>query len=316
MIRGLRPTPKKRGITVGVDVRRREIRVASLGRRGLATNEPMLARIPFSAGDGYRQLPLGQALKEAAEELPRRSAAAATVESSKVTIRQTSLPPMGAREAEAAIYYQLPRLIPGMDDGATFGYVRLGDDPHSDRGNRQRYIVAAVPQEEILALYAAFEDAGLRLIAVELRTVAFWRFLFGADPKRFAAPQSFGVLFLDEGTADLAVFEDHRLCYARALVGWRNEDEEGLDENGYLLEEVERSLLWYRKCQLGADPDSLIVIGSSDVAGICAGLTRKLGVRVYSRRPEWLDGHPLWSPDLDPGYGPALGLTLKEDCQG
>lgn len=311
MIRGLKPIINAPRVTIGVDIWCSEILVAVLKYRAVLGYETPIVQRFSSEHSDTGAFDLGRTLRRAVTDLglSRRCTAVAAVESSKVVVRQTSLPTMSDRETEAALAHQLPLLVPGSIDDLVFGSVRLGDDSPSGDRNQQRCIVAFTPRPEMLALYAAFKEADLPLVSVELRSVALSRFIFGLPKPNVLPP--FGVLMLDETAAELAVFHGDRLTYARTLVGWNSEGEGSSPDHSLLIQDVRRSLLWCRKCRLGPEPELLIVLSAEDLDGLCAGLAAEIGITVSRVLPEWLDGHPLMTGATDPRYAPALGLAVK-----
>lgn len=285
---------------VGVDVRQSEVRWVRYGPAADGT-------INISA-DRVSRADLKEGLQAVAGRLDLAGPArvAATVESSRVVVRQAVLPPMPEREVGPALAFQLPQLIPGYTEQWGHDYVLLPPRDKRDRGERE-CLVAALPGAVIRRYYDAFKEAGLPLASLEVRVLALWRFLFGnGEAHHRSYSPCLAVLDPDDVTADLAVFENGRLRYTRLLAGWEA-DVAGEHITAHLVSEMEHSLSWYAEHR-GRAPRTLLVVGGEDKGKVPgAVLAARLGLQVF-------DGGPAWPPaaGLAPGFAAAAGLALKE----
>lgn len=286
---------------VGVDVRQSEIRVARYDRPPGGSASINTVRVPRSD--------LPEALSEAAArlDLPAEARTAAAVESSRVVLRHTSLPPMPEREVRPAIAYQLPQLVPGYGEEWVHDHILLGHQGENAARARE-CLVAALPRTVALEYHAGFQEAGLRLMSLEVRPLALWRYLFGAPARdrRSTVVPCLAVLDPDDRTADLAVFEGGALRYARLLAGWEPDDgDERIIER--LVSEIKQSLLWYRDHHRGSPPEALLVTGEVAAGRGRGALAEHLGLKVFRARPAWTD-----ADGIDPAFAAAAGLALKE----
>lgn len=295
-----RLTGRRSPVCAGVDVRQSEVRWVRYDRsRSSGIGAVSADRAPRSDLKG--------ALREVAGRLNLTDArVSAAVESSRVVVRHTLLPPMPENEVGRAIAFQLPQLIPGYTDEWAHDYVLLGSgDQDADRV--RECLVAALPRGVMLEYYNAFKQAGLILASLEVRTLALWRFLFGAGAGAGPCPPEapcLAVLDPDDRTADLAVFENGMLRYTRLLAGW--EADEGEDRIiQRLVSEVEESLSWYRDHR-GHSPKALLVVHDAGAPGFDT-LPARLGLKAYHGKTPWAGAESLAA-----GFAAAAGLAFKE----
>lgn len=287
---------------VGVDVRRSEVRLARYDRTADGSVNINTVQLPRSE--------LKETLSEAAARLslPGDVPTSAAVESGIVVVRHTSLPPMPEKEVAPALAFQLPQLIPGYGDGWVHDYVLLGDRG-GDFGRVREYLVAALSRAAALEYYNAFRQAGLRLMSMEVRPLALWRYLFGsrAEDRRATEFPCLAVLDPDDLTADLAVIEGGVLRYTRLLAGWEAGD--GSDRIvGRLVSEIEQTLHWYRDRHRGTLPETLLVVGEvATGCGLGAALAGSLGLKTFEAKPPWTN-----ADGVDLRFAAAVGLALKE----
>ncbi|MGA7415493.1 MAG: PilN domain-containing protein [Bryobacteraceae bacterium] len=121
-------------------------------------------------------------------------AAHVVLPSEAVTVRVLSLPPLGAKELEAAVAFQIDSLHPYSEsDDVSFAWSKLG---------RPGSVLVAIARRDVIRNYSTlFAEAGIALASVSVAAAAIH-----ASLRLLAKPASTGFVALDEDEAGLEFY--------------------------------------------------------------------------------------------------------------
>jgi type IV pilus assembly protein PilM len=243
----------------------------------------------------------------------------------KVVTRHIRIPPVPPKEIERVLKWEAERYIPLPVSDLIIRHVNLGE-VNSAHGPELHLLLAAVPETLVRECHRCFTEAGLRLVAVDLRSLALWRAFAGSSGDGLQDPSTWAVLNIDVSYSQLVVVREGRLQYTRSLPqglqvavevdgkdGARgiSDQSEGVIYRAALEElarEAQRSFSWYQ-AQDREHPITKIILNGvgSKIQNLGPYLANRLGIPVV------MDGPPVQiktQGDYDPAFALAIGLAL------
>ncbi|MGQ9558201.1 MAG: pilus assembly protein PilM [Desulfurispora sp.] len=134
---------------------------------------------------------------------------------SQVLTRHIMLPPMPEKEIARALSFELEKILPGHTGQMITRHINLGR-VSTPEGPRQHILLAAAARDAVLQHYDLFQQAGLKLAAIDLAQLALWR-IFG--PGRFfqAEASAYAVVDIGDQNTHLLIINSGRLAFTRTL---------------------------------------------------------------------------------------------------
>lgn len=248
----------------------------------------------------------------------------------QVLTRQLRLPPMPPAELAQAVQWEAQKYLPVAERDLILDFLPLDSPP----GGQQAVLLAAAPRPVVLAYHAVFEEAGLKLAAVDIVPAALARWLTWRG-KRDTGPLA--VLDVGERESVLVVVEGGKPAFNRGIALGEASLREAAEGSGFfpaeaaltaentpagapaedflarevraavvgeLAQEVRRSLDFYRGQARGGMPGRLILAGGAarlPWLGEALGQELEMAVEVETGEGE-----------ADPGLAVAIGLALRE----
>jgi len=167
----------------GVDIGTREIRVAQVKLAGTVPEVVAIGRFPTPPGvftNGIRSEQLAVALKQAVGSAGTQIEDVVTaIAGDKVIMRHIRLPVMPEKEVEAAIRWEAERHIPVPVEELVLRHVVLGEVA-GEEARQLHVLLVGAPLKTVHDYYNLFQQAGLRLVAVDLQAFALWRVFAGS----------------------------------------------------------------------------------------------------------------------------------------
>jgi len=208
---------------IGVEVDAGEIRAVELAPDGEGFRVAAAAVLPGpepGPGGVPDETVLGEALRKLSERADFSTQRVVSALPGTVVIeRLVHMPPMPAREVEAAVRFEAGQLIPVPLDDMFLRHAVLGQTAGAEK--RLNVLVAAVPQDAVYRFHQAFSSAGLTLTALDLPALALWRIICGPG-KGGGCPHRHVVVDVNALVTRCLVVEEGRLLFTRTVpVGGR-----------------------------------------------------------------------------------------------
>ena len=207
------------GELAGVDIGTREIRVAQVKLAGAVPEVVAVGRFPTPPGvftNGLRSEQLATALKQAVASAGTPVEEAVTaIGGGKVIIRHINLPVMPEKEVETAVRWEAERHIPVATDEMILRHVVLGEVV-AEETRQLHVLLVAAPLKTVREYYNLFQQAGLRLAAIDLQAFALWRVFVGS----YKTPPSGTVAIMNIGatTTQFMVVREGRITLVRNIM--------------------------------------------------------------------------------------------------
>lgn len=205
--------------TVGVDIGAREIKVAKVKKSGTVPEVVAVGRFPTppdAIANGIDGERLAPALKKAVESTGAKvEDVTAAAGGDKVIIRNIRLPVMPEKEVESAVRWEAEKHIPVPLGELVLRHATLGEVT-ADGVRQLQVLLAAIPLKTAYEYYNLFQQAGLKLVAIDLQTFALWRVFAGSQKP----PPSGTVAVIDIGSAvsQFVVLRDGKIELTRTMT--------------------------------------------------------------------------------------------------
>lgn len=207
-----------RSALAGVDIGTREIRIVKVA--GALPEVITAGRFPTPSGvfkDGIRTEKLAIALKQAVHNAGVEIEDVVTViGGDKVIIRHIRLPVMPEKEIESAVKWEAERHIPVDLEELVLRPVNLGE-VNSDGLRQLHILLVAAPLKTVQEYYNLFQQAGLRLVAVDLQAFALWRTFAGS--LKVPPAGTVGILDIGSTFTHFTVLREGRIDVVRRIAG-------------------------------------------------------------------------------------------------
>ncbi|MEW6447049.1 MAG: type IV pilus assembly protein PilM [Bacillota bacterium] len=207
----------------GVDIGTREIRIVKVADVKVADAVPEVVAVgkfptpPGVFNDRIQTEKLAVALKQAVHNAGVEIENAVTaIGGDKVIIRHMRLPVMPEKEIESAVKWEAERHIPIALEELVLRPVNLGEVA-ADGFKQLHILLIAAPLKTVHEYYHLFQQAGLRLVAIDLQAFALWRAFSGS----YKMPLAGTVAILNIGGAftQLTILRDGRIDVVRTIAG-------------------------------------------------------------------------------------------------
>lgn len=209
---------RRKTALAGVDIGRREIRAVKVKVAGGVPEVTAIGRFPTPPDaftDGMRSEQLTAALKQAVGQVETEITDAVTaIGRGKVIIRHIRMPVMPEKEVEQAIRWEAERHIPVPLEELVLRHVTLGEVA-TNEAKQLNIMLIAVPRKTVHDYYNLFQQAGLRLVAVDLETFALWRVFAGSH--KVPPPGTIAIVGIGGDATQFVVMRDGRIKVAHAL---------------------------------------------------------------------------------------------------
>lgn len=209
----------RRAAVAGVDIGTREIQVAKVKAAGAAPEVVALGRFPTPPDvftDGIRLEKLAVALKQAVQSAGTEIRDVVTaIRGDKVIVRHIRMPVMPEKEVESAIRWEAERHIPVPLEELVLRHVTLGEVA-TDEAKQLNIMLVAAPLKTVHEYYNLFQQAGLRIVAIDLHALALWRVFAGS----YKVPPAGTVAIVNIGgdATQFVVLRDGRIDVTRTMA--------------------------------------------------------------------------------------------------
>jgi len=255
-------------------------------------------------------------------------------------------PEMAPSELAKAITYQARQYIPVPINEVSLDWMKVGEYTDDKGFKHQHILLISVPKEQVERYRGIFAAVGLSLRALEIETVSLVRGAIGVDQTPTLlidiGSRSTNIIFIDKGQMLFSAQSDYAgttltqaLAQSLSINPIRAEElkrERGIVAEGpqreiagimlpmldAIVSEVKKAMFTYES-RFGVPPHMervLLAGGGANLAGIekyMGGVfnlpASKIDPFVRFEYPPALD--PIL-PELNPLFGVALGLTLRE----
>ncbi|MDI6631101.1 MAG: type IV pilus assembly protein PilM [Bacillota bacterium] len=203
----------------GVDIGTREIRVAKARATGAGIEIAAIGRFPTPPDaftDGIRSEQLALALKQAVQSAGTEiDEAVTTISGDKLIVRHVRMPVMPDKEFDQAVRWEASRHIPVPLEELVLRHIRLGESG-TEKTRQLHVLLVAAPLKTVHDFYNLFQQAGLRLAAIDLPAVALWRVFAGS----YKVPPAGTVAVLSIGAraTHFVVLQDGKLALTRTIM--------------------------------------------------------------------------------------------------
>jgi type IV pilus assembly protein PilM len=297
-----------------------------LTRDGLAVTAAGQFSLPFSVHDEviFAEEMAGALARAVQNAGAGTSYVVTAIPGEKVITRHIRIPPVPPKEIAQVLKWEAERYIPLPVSDLIIRHVNLGE-VNGAHGPELHLLLAAVPETLARECHRCFTEAGLRLVAVDLRSLALWRVFAGLSGDGPQDPSTCAVLNIDVSYSQLVVVREGRLQYTRSLPqglqvaaevdekdGARGSDQKedviyraALEE---LAREAQRSFSWYQAQDREHPVTKIVLTGvGSRIQDVGPYLADRLGIPVVMDEP------PVQiktQGDYDPAFALAIGLAL------
>ncbi|MEW6769765.1 MAG: type IV pilus assembly protein PilM [Bacillota bacterium] len=209
----------RKTVLAGVDIGTREIRVAKARATGVGIEIAAVGRFPtppdaFTNGVRSEQLALAlkQAVQSAGTEIEE---AVTTIGGDKLIVRHVRMPVMPDKELDQAVRWEASRHIPVPLEELVLRHIKLGE-AGTEKTRQLHVLLVAAPLRTVHDYYNLFQQAGLRLAAIDLPAVALWRVFAGS----YKVPPvgTMAVLNIGAAVTHFVVLQDGRLALTRNIM--------------------------------------------------------------------------------------------------
>ncbi|MEW6182937.1 MAG: type IV pilus assembly protein PilM [Bacillota bacterium] len=208
----------RKAAVAGVDIGTREIRIAKVRMTGAGPEVVGIGRFPTPAGvlpEGILSEPLVSALKKAMQNLAVEGEKVVTaVGGEKVILRHIRMPVMPEKEMETAIRWEAERHIPVPLGELVLRHVTLGE-VMTDGARQVQVLLAAVPLKTAHEYYNLFQQAGLKLAAIDLQAIALWRVFAGSY--KIPPAGTVGIMNIGSVASQFVVLHEGKLELTRSI---------------------------------------------------------------------------------------------------
>jgi len=287
---------------------------------------------------------LGAALDSALEKLAATldydgEMVVSAVPGTAVIERLIRVPVMPAGELAPAVRWEAAQHIPVPLDDMILRHVVLEEEPGRER--LWRILVAACRRDTVTDFQRAFQKAGLTLAALDLPTLALWRFFCaGTGPGSIrrliilnvggfatncvftqgrrllfsrTSPAGFRALSLPDGYGEAATGAEGGSTEPEPAVRppARGNAPPGQTPAGRLAEEVRRSLEFFRNTNGEWQPEQVVLCGpAARFREMAALLGDELAMEVVLAPPDGIQPAEEMEPAFDPALVDACGLAM------
>lgn len=142
----------------------------------------------------------------------------------KVITRHVSIPFMPDKELEKAVRWEAEKFIPVPVSDMIIRHVKLGEV--EEAGVKQVHLLlAAVSTDLVYQYHAAFEQANLKLTALDLQSFALWRVFNGEsglfspayDAESLAENEAYAVVDIGKQKTHFVIIRDAKFKYTRTF---------------------------------------------------------------------------------------------------
>ncbi|MEW6172698.1 MAG: type IV pilus assembly protein PilM [Bacillota bacterium] len=210
--------PRRAALT-GVDIGRREIRVVRAKMTGATPEVVSIGCFPTPPdvfADGMCVEKLAVTLKQAVQTTGTEIEDVVTaIGGDKVIIRHIRMPVMPEKEVESAIRWEAERHIPVPLEELVLRHVTLGEVA-TDEVKQLNIMLVAAPIKTVHEYYTLFQQAGLRLVAIDLQALALWRVFAGSHKAPPAG--TVGIVNIGSAVSQFVVLRDGKLELTRTIT--------------------------------------------------------------------------------------------------
>lgn len=164
-----------------------------------------------SAGSAYTEI----LVRLAGNPRLKKATVVSALPGSQVLTRHIMLPPMPEKEIARALTFELDKILPGHTGQMITRHINLGR-VSTPEGPRQHILLAAAARDAVLQHYDLFQQAGLKLAAIDLAQLALWR-VFGPDRFFQASASAYAVVDIGHQNTHLLIINSGRLAFTRTL---------------------------------------------------------------------------------------------------
>lgn len=138
-----------------------------------------------------------------------------TISADKVITRHIRLPLMPDKELEAALRFEVEKLVPAPVDELIIRYAKL-DITEQNNEKIMHLLLAAVPTSYIYDFYRVFARADLTVAAIDLQALSLWRLFCGIKPE-YGGKGVTGFIDIGAASTQFLVTNDGFLEFTRIL---------------------------------------------------------------------------------------------------
>lgn len=235
----------------------------------------------------------------------------------RVITRHINIPVMPTNEMKKAVFWEAKKLLPLPLDSIVMDFVSLGKIE-----SNEHILMAAVSKNNVYSLYHAFKEAGINLVALDIKPFALWRVFcrgwiegFNYEEKSFAVvdigTHSSHILFILNGSIDYTRtipagvrLESNAMNYTKNSNQFHN----GFSE---LITELSLSIDYYNNIPGKPLLQNLVITGGiSKLKELQLMLADKLNLEI---EPGYVTiNTPEGNKTLDPEFAIVVGLALRE----
>lgn len=286
---------------IGVDIGTSLIKMAEVQKNDSGLEVVSLRKCPTPAAEDDA---LVSALKEVVP--PGTRDVITCVSDGDVVSRIVQFPQLNKKELEAAVSYEMERLLPSSEK-MLIRYVPLD---MVQPGGSQELLLLAVQEDIVYRCYKMFSRAGLSLAAIDLSAFALWR-LFARDTCDNRVIIDLGakfttILIVSNGIIrfirTLSAGGDLLQCTSSCMF-------EDFDALNGIASEIHRSLVYYSNQENAPVEKAILTGGACRLEGLLDYLQDVIEVPAELGRPVIPE---LRQKEIDGTFAVAVGLALRE----
>ena len=145
--------------------------------------------------------------------------ATTTIISRQVVVRQMQLPRLGEKELNEAIKWEATQYLPYSYEEAVIAWHNLGNINKAEP-DKDTILLAAVPKELAYSYYHLFRETKVKLIAIDIISLALKRWLFYRGNENGAGAQviTLGVVNIGREMTKVVILKEGKVHFVRTIA--------------------------------------------------------------------------------------------------